>query len=129
MNSTPGTCQANTVQTNNDTNDTVGPMAATVSNNSLATVNRLQDNYLSNFCVFNKLANPVEKYLQAFRIADGLDIDELLCFLGNLLKLKNQINMSDSEILLVIQSYTVSPLLDEVLECKSVDATVKHLHK
>lgn len=129
LNSNPGTSQANIVQTNNDTNNTVGPMTATVSSNCLATVNRLQENYHSNFCVFNKLANPVEKYLQAFRVADGLDINELLYFLENLLKLKKQTNMSDSEILLLIQSYTVSPLLDEVLECISVDATVKQLHK
>lgn len=46
VNSTPGTSQANIVQTNNDTNNTVGPMTANVSNNSLATVNRLQDNSL-----------------------------------------------------------------------------------
>lgn len=139
-NNSPSNSESNNVQTNNDLVQTITDVGlpvlvtnscAATSLPSVTTSLPRPENSLSNIglCVFNKLANPIEKYLQDFRIVNGLDINELLHFLKTLIKLQSLTSLTDSDIIQLIQGFTVSPLLDKVLECKRLNATVKHLHK
>lgn len=79
--------------------------------------------------LFNKLSNPAEKYLHLFRVTDGMNITDLLDFLGNVLKLKYETNLSETDILDVIPGYTTGPLLNKVLQCRQIVNSIDFLHQ
>lgn len=79
--------------------------------------------------VFNKLSNPLERTLQDFTICNGLEVDKLLAFLRNLIKIKSQHNVTESAIYEIITMYSTEPMLSKVIECKNNHDSIDKLHR
>uniref|UniRef100_A0A1B6K2E2 CCHC-type domain-containing protein n=1 Tax=Homalodisca liturata TaxID=320908 RepID=A0A1B6K2E2_9HEMI len=83
---------------------------------------------VTNTSIFSKLPNPVEKHLKNFKITNGLNISELLEFIKNLLKLKNETHLLDTEVIELCLGYVTGPLLSKIMECKSDKKDIQELH-
>jgi hypothetical protein len=79
--------------------------------------------------LFSKLPNPILKYFENLQVCDGLKIDSLLKFLGVVLRLKAETNLSNSQILEMCQQYCRGPLRNKLLECKSTHKNLEFFHK
>jgi hypothetical protein len=78
--------------------------------------------------LFNKLSNPIEKYLQNFQCTDGLDVNGLLHFLRNLVKISTETSLSQQELYELLPNYCQAPLLNKVLSFKQSGLPISHLH-
>lgn len=78
---------------------------------------------------YSKLPNPVEVYLKNFKACDGLDVRRLLEFLKNILKMKEETDLSSEQIIDLSLNYATGPLHVKILEVKSLKQDLDVLHK
>ena len=64
--------------------------------------------------LFNKLSNPLEHLVKDFEVTDGLDQTKLRKFLGNVIKIKKNSDLSTKQLLQIASSYTKGPLRERV---------------
>lgn len=83
---------------------------------------------VSSHSLFNKLANPLEKYIYNFQPTDGLDINLLLQFLRNLVKIQSETKLTSQEIYEILPGYCEGPLLCRVIESKRASLSIDQLH-
>lgn len=112
------------------------PSASTPSQPQTVPVFDINNQYPNNLhknstslSMFGKISNPIEKYLQNFKITNGLNPSSLLVFIKNMLKLKNETSLSHLEILNLLPCYAEEPLLNKILECKNNMPNVDYLHR
>lgn len=74
--------------------------------------------------LYNKLPNPIEKYLSNLKISDGLDINELLVFIKTMLKMKRETKLTDKHISDLLLNHCSGPLLNKLLSCNEQGLTV-----
>lgn len=96
------------------------------STNNLVT---RSDNHVSNNSMFSKLSNPLEKLLQNFKPCDGLDINSLLHFLRNLVKITSETNLTQTELYDLLPNYSEGPLLNKIISFKQTGLPIKQLHQ
>lgn len=77
---------------------------------------------------YSRLPNPLERYLNRFEVTDGLNANLLIKFIKNMLALKNETKLKDSEILEIILGYANGPLYSKILKCKEDRDTVSETH-
>lgn len=82
----------------------------------------------SKLTIFNKLQNPVEKCLEKFPICSGLEINPLLKFLGNLIKIQQETNLTPDEIYQILPGYATPPLTSIILDSKKAGRSLEELH-
>lgn len=78
--------------------------------------------------LFNKLPNPALTYLSKFKVCNGLDVSQLLQFLRNVHEIRTQTCLTENQIYEILPSYTVPPLLNKVIECKTNSKNLHELH-
>lgn len=81
-----------------------------------------------NHGLFNKLPNPLEKYMNNFQITDGLDVNLLLLFLRNLVKIETETKLTSQEIYEILPSYCEGPLLCKIIESKQAGLPIELFH-
>ncbi|KAG8266813.1 hypothetical protein J6590_108827 [Homalodisca vitripennis] len=74
---------------------------------------------------YNKLPNPIERYLKELKICDGLNVQELLEFFKIILKLKKETRCTEEDIMEIAISHSQGALLSKLLEIKQDNVTVK----
>lgn len=79
-------------------------------------------------CTFSKLPNPIQIHLRNFQVCDGLDVNKLLGFIKNILKLKEETELTDEQIVDLSLGYTTGPLHIKILECKRLKLNLNVLH-
>lgn len=79
--------------------------------------------------MFAALPNPITGYLQSFKITNGLNTMEILDFIKNMLKLKDEMHLNDNLIVNLITGFAQGPLLSKILELKSIYVNVEFIHK
>lgn len=92
--------------------DSVTPCSLTKTNPE-----QIQTNATS-LLSYDKLPNPLNKYLHDFKTTNGLNIPDLLHFIKAMLSLKSEAHLSDSDILSVLQNYAEGPLLMKLIQCR-----------
>lgn len=88
-----------------------------------------QESVVSN--LFTKINNPVEMYIKNFEatLTNGLIVNDLLKFLKNLVKIKCETSLSDSDIYQVIINFTEGPLRNKILEARNSSLSLDQMHK
>lgn len=79
--------------------------------------------------IFNKLSNPAEAYLHNITITNGLDINPLLAFLRNLVKIRSETNLTDFQLYEILPSYSQPPLSTKILQGKIQGLTLDKVHE
>lgn len=79
--------------------------------------------------LYQKLCNPIEKYIKQFEQTDGLNQSKLINFIKVLLKLKKETNLTDLQIFEISATYAEGPLLSRIRSCKLGHPNLKHLHR
>lgn len=79
--------------------------------------------------IFNKLSNPVEKYLSSITICNGLEIKPLISFLRDMITIKNETNLTDTQLFEILPSYSRAPLSTKILQCKNQGLSIDSLHQ
>ena len=87
-----------------------------------------QYNPQANSLFFNKLTNPLEKYLNEIPACDGLDINILLRFLRAIVRIQNETSLSQLELYELLPSYCQGPLLSKVIQSKRNQNTLDQMH-
>lgn len=77
--------------------------------------------------LFNKLPNPLEKYLNQFCVTDGLDINKLLQFLRALVKIGQETSLSQMELYQILPSHCLGPLLNKIIEARNKNLSLEEL--
>lgn len=77
---------------------------------------------------FNKLPNPLEKYLLQLPTTDGLDVGKLLQLLRCIVKLKHETQVTQSDLYQLLPSYCEGPLLNKVIEAKLKNVNIDSFH-
>ena len=77
---------------------------------------------------FVKFPNPLTPLLQALPVVDGLDVDQLLVFLGLLFTMKEFPGMQDSYLLSIILPYCRSPLSDRLQDAFNFGQSFDQFH-
>lgn len=77
---------------------------------------------------FNKLPNPLEKYLQRLPTTDGLDISKLLQFLRCLVNIKQETNLKQSDLYQILVGHCEGPLLNKIIEAKNNNIAIDTFH-
>uniref|UniRef100_A0A1B6LZF3 RNA-directed DNA polymerase n=2 Tax=Graphocephala atropunctata TaxID=36148 RepID=A0A1B6LZF3_9HEMI len=72
-------------------------------------------------CLYNKLPNPVEKYLKNFKITNGFNVPELLEFMKVMNKLRDETALSETEVINISIGYAQGPLYNKLLESKQCE--------
>lgn len=67
---------------------------------------------------FNKLLNPLHKYLNDILITDSLGTTKLLQFLRSIVETKQETNLSSSDPFLLLRSYCQGKLLNNMLAAR-----------
>lgn len=116
--------QNESVQTANFTSQ---PPAS--SNEGFQLKNSEYSSKCSSSSLFNKLSNPVEKYLQTFPVTDGLEITNLLHFLRNLIKITTETSLTQFELYELLPNYCRGPLLNKVIMFKKSGLPISCLHQ
>ncbi|XP_054258187.1 uncharacterized protein LOC128988112 [Macrosteles quadrilineatus] len=83
---------------------------------------------IENVNVFGKIKNPLENYLQKFRICNGLEIYPLLDFLRNLITITIETNLTSHQLFEILPTYTSQPLTNKILEHKNTNQSIDRLH-
>lgn len=78
---------------------------------------------------YAKLKNPLEKYLSSFTVVNGLDVNSLLDFLRNLVKITNEVKLTSMELYSILIGYCQGPLLSKVLQFQSESQPIEELHR
>lgn len=78
--------------------------------------------------LFNKLPNPLEKYLAQIPTTDGLNISDLLLFLRNLVKIRQETTLNIQDLYQLLPSYCQGPLLSKVLSARKNNLNLDQLH-
>jgi hypothetical protein len=78
---------------------------------------------------FARLPHPLASVLSCFRPVDGLDVETLLCFLDNVLRMREFPGMSDATLMELIAPYCLKPLGDRLLECLRRGVSFDGFHK
>jgi len=79
--------------------------------------------------MYSKLPNPLEKYVQNFKHTDGLNVQYLIYFLKNMIKIKKEIQLSDKQLLNLSMSYCSGPLLNIILDSVRQNITFDTFHE
>lgn len=118
------------ISTPSDGNTPVLPSTATISHVEPIANNNpyVQLSNLAHGSVFNKLTNPLEKYINNFQVTDGLDVNLLLLFLRNLVKITTETKLATSELYEILPSVCAGPLLNKVIECKQMLLSIDQMH-
>lgn len=78
---------------------------------------------------YNRLPNPLGQLLQHLPVTDGLDVDQLLNFLGTLLRIKEFPGMNDVSLLQVAFPYCRSPLAEKLLSSLGSGSSFDDFHR
>lgn len=79
--------------------------------------------------LFNKLPNPIDRYLSALIVTNGLNIRELLTFINIMLKMKRETQLTDSQICQLLVGYCNAPLLDLFLRANRQGLSVSQVNQ
>lgn len=93
--------------------ETVPNLSLTKLNPDLSKVS-----YNASLLSYDKLPNPLNKYLHNFKITNGLNVPDLLHFLKSMLSLKSEAHLTDPDILSILHSYAEGPLLLKLINCQ-----------
>lgn len=77
-----------------------------------------QENPPFDMSLYNKLSNPLEKYLSGIKITNGLNIEELLSLMKIMFKIKREVKLADSQIINLLVNHCNDPLLNTLLQSK-----------
>lgn len=80
-------------------------------------------------CSFAKLPNPIQIHLRNFHVCDGLDVNKLLGFISNILKLKDETELTDDQVIDLSLGYSTGPLHIKLLEFKRSKVSLNVLHQ
>lgn len=83
---------------------------------------------IASMSMYNKLPNPAERHFKNLKVSDGLNARELLKFLSTMLKIKDETEFNDCQILDLSLSYVSGPLYAKVIECKNANMSIDDLH-
>ncbi|KAG8280627.1 hypothetical protein J6590_077035 [Homalodisca vitripennis] len=78
---------------------------------------------------FDKLQNPIERYLKAFKPTNGLNVFELMDYLRVMQQLVSETPLNDSEVLNISIGYANGLLYQKLLEYKVSGKSIVEIHK
>lgn len=78
---------------------------------------------------YNRLPNPLGTILQQLPTTDGVEVNELLQFLGVLLRVRDFPGMTEADTLQVAYPYCRSPLTELLIQCMGSGATFDEFHR
>lgn len=79
--------------------------------------------------LYNKLPNPIEKYLSALKFTDGLNVGDLLLFISVMLKLKRETQLSVEQICDLLIGNCHGPLLNKMLSFKQMGLNIFQINE
>lgn len=82
----------------------------------------------SEYNMFAKLSNPIEKHLKYLKTTNGLNVNELLDFIKVMLKLNKETQLPHSQVLDLLLGYTTGPLYNKLVECKQLNKSCEEAH-
>lgn len=109
-------------------NSEVQASVETNQNSSKPKLNRVENSPFDQ-SLYNKLPNPLERYLVGLTQTNGLNICELLNFIKIMFKIKREVKLADPHIVSLLMLHTSEPLLNTLISCKELNQSVVEVNK